>query len=87
MKQGQATTSRMGSTKTEPISKGVNVTTGSQNGLGAGNSQFGIGGTTIAMTTSAVNTTVATELTITGTLGNGGDTFTLAGYAVEVIIP
>ncbi len=42
---------------------------------------------TPVVTTSSVNTTVATEITITGTLGSAGDTLTLEGYLLEMMLP
>lgn len=63
-----------------------NITTATQSGVSATNAN-GLGGTTLALITSTVTTTVATELNITGTLANAGDTFTLRSYVLEVMLP
>lgn len=64
-----------------------NRTTGSQIG-GTNSSPTGFGGSSLTSTASAVNTTVATELNITGQLSTvTTDTITLEAYVVKAIIP
>lgn len=46
---------------------------------------FGIGASTVANVTGAVNTALTQPLIITGTLANTGETITLEGFAVEVL--
>lgn len=64
-----------------------NRTTSSQFGGTGLSAATGFGPATTAMVTSSVTTTVATELTITGQLANGTDTFNLEGYVLEVLSP
>jgi hypothetical protein len=55
--------------------------------VSAGSAVFGIGGTSNAAVTSAIDTTVDQVLSIRGqlTIGDGSESITLEGYTVEVL--
>lgn len=54
---------------------------------GQGESGTGVGGATLSPVTAAIDTTSAQNITITGQLGDAGDSMTLNTYLVELIVP
>lgn len=54
-------------------------------GVSSSSVPSGLGGSSLAVATSAANTTLAQDITITGTLANAGETLTLLGYTVKFI--
>lgn len=55
--------------------------------LGQDPSLSGVGLTATAHSTAAIDTTAATEIAITGTKANSGETLTLEAYTVELLVP
>jgi len=81
-----ATQSSVASQKTQTIIRNRNSQS-SQIGFAASGTlgAYGVGPTTVANVTSAVDTSAAQDLVISGQLATGTDTLTLESYTVEIL--